>query len=388
MYTSVILDLRYETNWEPARLTAESFRWPSPHNVVSIQSLAGRIYPNSIADAGAPVITPVNLNTATGGIRHRSRQYQGVVFQVGRELEQGDVVVPRTGLGPALRISKDLQGALVSSRFIALRPYDSELSAWIWAVLNCETGLRMRSHLSMGFDRAGEPQNLLDARIPIPSTHDLVILIRAIDAIEAATHAEEEQPIETWWSIADLRNIEWRIALATPQPERLQLGPPLSDYCKQINRGRNTRIGAIDFETPGYLPVLDVSVLGGKSPRRWLSQAVDNELLAQPGDLVLAGIGQFAYATVVMRSAFVDRNVYLLQLHDQTLGPAIAGFLNSRDGYALRQLLLRGSTVPAISKADIGSIPIASESLECFTPSDARSIPPLSQRLEQALWQT
>lgn len=386
MYTSVIRDLRLEAIWEPARLTAQAFRWPISQHEAPVEGMVVRVFPNSIADAGAPVITPANLDSTTGGIRRRSRNYQGAVFQVGRELQPGDVLVPSLGLGPALRISDALRGALVAARFTALRPHDPELSAWIWAVLNCDSGLRLRSHLSTGLGSAVDARNLLDATIPIPSSGDLAALTPAIAAIEATTRRDEHEPIETWWSTADLRTLEWRIALATPDPERLESGPPLREYCSAIIRGRNTRPFSLDSEEPGYLPVLDVSTLGGKPPRRWLPVEADNQTVAQPGHLVVAGLGKFAYATVVTRPAVIDRHVFLLQLNDDTLGPAIAGFLNSRDGYALRQIFLRGSTVPSISNSDIGKIPIPHGLLEQFVDNDAAPIFPLSQRLERALW--
>jgi len=388
MYTSVVRDLRQEISWEPAWLTAQAFRWPSSWDQTPIRELASRIFPNSIADPGAPVITTANLDGITGGIRRRSRKYQGVVFQVGRELQTGDVVIPHTGLGPALRISDDLRGALVGSRFTALRPHDVELSAWIWAVLNCESGLQLRSHLSKGFGSAVASHDLLDATIPIPSARDLATLSLAIEAIEAATHREEDEPIETWWSIADLRSLEWRIALATANPDRLESGPPLGEYCAMIIRGRTTRTGAINDEVPGYLPVLDVATLGGKPPRRWLPSWADNQTIAQPGNLVMAGLGNFAHARVVTRTSVVDQHAFLLQLRDETLGPAIAGFLNSHNGYALRQIFLRGSTIPSMNSSDIGRIPIPYESLGQFKDTDPESIIPLSQRLERALWQS
>ena len=388
MFTSVIRDLRHDPSWEPARLTAQAFCWPSSWDEIPLQELAADVFPRSFADAGAPVITPTALDSTTGGIRRRSRKYQGVVFQVGRELQPGDVVVPRTGLGPALRISEGLRGALVASRFTALRPHDPELSSWLWALLNCDSGLRLRSHLATGLVPTVNAGNVLVATIPVPPSRVLDALLLAIEAIEATTHREEDEPIETWWSTADLQSIEWRIALSTPDPDRLKSGAPLHEYCASIIRGRYTRTAAVDYEAPDYLPVLDVSTLNGRPPRRWLHSGSDDQTIARPGNLVLAGLGTFAHAAVVTRTSFVDQQVVLLQLYDETLGPAITGFLNSSDGYALRQIFLRGSTVPSITSSDIGRIPIPPELLEHYAEADVAPIIPLSRRLEKVLWKS
>src|SRR5690348_10351830 len=130
MFTSAILDLRLQDTWDPGRLTAEAFRWPTVDPEVPLRELARRVVPRSLAEAGSPVITPASVDPDTGSIRQRNRKYQGSVFQVGSELRAGDVLVPRIGIGPALFVSDRYRGALVSTRFSALRGVDITLGLW------------------------------------------------------------------------------------------------------------------------------------------------------------------------------------------------------------------------------------------------------------------
>lgn len=389
MYASAVLDLRFEKSWEPRQLTAEAFRWPVSLPQIAIAELALLLAPRTIADAGSPVIIPANIDVATGSVRRRSRNYQGPVFQVGSDLRLGDVLVPRLGAGPALLVSEQLRGALISSRFSALRPTDGELSLWIWAVLSSESGRQLRTQLAQGAAiPIVEPQKLSEAVIPVPPRNHLASMARRIEAIATTTHAPEDEAIETWWHTIDLRTTEWRIALATPDPSRLTIGAPLGDFCDEIVRGRNTRPGSIDTDAPGYLPVADVSVLGGKQPRRWLPAETRNLIIAHPGDLLVAGLGNLAHATIAERMVAVDKNVYALRLRDPSLGRPIANYLNSQDGYGARQMLATGSTIPSIRASDIARIPLPAAALEISEQVIVTSPLPLSQRLEQVLWKS
>jgi hypothetical protein len=388
MYTSAVLDLRQESAWDPSQLAAQSFKWPIGPPEVTIGELVIRVAPGSVADVGAPVITPANVDDSTGSVRRRARNYQGAVFQVGTELRSGDILVARIGTRPALLVTARLLGSLVSERFTALRPREPEYSGWIWAVLNSESGLRLRAVLMSG---AGSsiiaPASLLRASIPIPTLNQLASKSSIIDSIEKSTHSSEEQPAETWWSTADLRTLEWRIALATQNPSQLAEDIPLGKYCAEIVRGHNTRRDAIDFETPGYLAVADVSMLGGKPPRRWLPAEAHNQVIAHRGELLVAAIGNYAHATTVDNSVVVDQNVYRIRLQDPSRGAAIANYLNSADGFGVRRILLSGVTVPSLSKSDVARIPIPNAALEAFVEIGDAAQTPLAQRLEQVLWQ-
>ena len=388
MYTSTLLDLREKFNWDPVQLTRGSFRWPVALSEVRIEDLVRRQSPASLADVGAPVITPANIDVQTGAIRRRARNYQGAVFQIGTELRDGDILIARSLNVPALLVTERLRGSLVSERFIALRPEDPQVARWIWAILNSESGIRMRAHLMAGSETPTiAPANLLRARIPLPPQDLVASIAKIVDSIERITHSTDEEPSETWWTTADLRIVEWRIALATPDPSQLAGGIPFGEFCAEITRGHNTRRDAIGYESFGLLPVADVSMLGGKPPQRWLPSDADNQVIARPGDLLVAAVGNYAYATTVDSPIVVDQNVYRVRLRNSSFSGALADFLNSANGFGVRRILLSGVTVPSLSKGDFARIPIPPQVLTDASDRRASQLPPLAQRLEQALWQ-
>jgi len=383
---NAILDLRSEANWEPGRLTAEAFRWPVDFPQVFLRDIAVRRAPRSFADAGAPVVGPGDLDPVSGGIRRRGRKYQGSVYQVGAELRHGDVLLPRTGAGPALFVTERLRGALISSRFHALRPGDEALGLWLWGLLSSESGRQWRATLTSATVLAAtELTAILDASIPLPPLAQVRSLVDRLHEVQATTQIAEEEAVETWWQTADLRAVEWRIALATPRPAELTDGEPLADYCVEVRRGRNTRSGALEAEAPGYLPVADVSMLGGKPPRRWISPDDTPAVIAEPGDVLVAGLGNYAHARVAEVPVVADGHVVVLRLRNPELAPALARYLNGQAAYRIRQLLLTGTTIPSLSLTDLKRFPVPDHAFSLDESPDPR---PLASRLEQVLWQS
>lgn len=388
MFTSAILDLRHQRSWEPGRLTAEAFRWPAADSdpEFPIREIATRLPARSFAEAGSPVVTPSDVDGQSGGVKRRSNRYQGAVYQVGAELRPGDVVVPRAGLGPALLVSDHLRGALLSARFSAIRPVEPDLGLWLWGVISSESGRRMRANLSQGSAAPKfEPSALLDATVPLPPLQRLYRISNELREIHRSTLIEEDTPVETWWSTTDLRTTEWRIALATPDPSILDAGEPLGDYCGEILRGKASRDLAIEEEAPGYLPVADISMIGGKPPRRWVPEEAGSPRIAEPGDLLVAGLGKLPHAWVADQRVAVDSHVLLLRLRNRDLGPTLARYLRGQDAFRIRQLLLSGAYIPQLSARDLARIPIPTYALE--EPAEPAISLPLSERLEQVLWQ-
>jgi hypothetical protein len=384
MLDSAIIDLRRASDWNPAQLTAEAFRWPSVEVEAPLRDVASRIVAQSFANAGAPVVTPAGLDAHRGGVRKRSTNYQGPAYQVGRELRTGDILVPPAGGSTALYVSEFLQGALVSSRFTALRPVEPDIAIWLWALLSSESGQRWRNSLVHG---SASPlliqSGLLDSLIPLPSMPRLQALTPRLRAEEQTTHLDEEVPAQTWWRLSDLREIEWRFALATPEPESLNVGMPFGRFCEEVRAGGNTRRDSVEAEAPGYLPVADVSMLGGKPVRRWVPAEGQGHIIAQHGDLLVAAIGNPAYATVADAPVVVDAHVYRVRLREPEQGHAFADYLNSADGYRFRQLLLTGSTVPHLNRSDLERLPVRDGALQQAAPEPVAL---LSRRLERILW--
>ncbi|MGQ5650656.1 hypothetical protein [Streptomyces lannensis] len=161
-------------------------------------------------------------------------------------------------------------------------------------------------------------------------------------------------------------------------------GEPLGSFVRELARSRSTRKAEVSEEMPGTLPVVDVSFLAGKPPRRWVEPQASRATVIVPGDLLIAGLGDYSYATVAQRPGVADPHVFVLRLLDQAQGPALAHYLNGREGQATRRILLHGSTVPSVKRADIERFPIPREALGF--DGDAEPDVALAEQLEQVLW--
>lgn len=378
------VDLRDRATWNMATLTAETFQWPTTAPRVALRQLISQIVaPKSVVQAGVQVVTPDSIDEETGGIRRRSWKYQGSVFQVKRDLEVGDLLVAPRPETPALLVTENLRGALVSSRFTALRTSGAATPLWIWAVLNSTSGHDLRHRSSLGSFHPGVPHaQILDIEIPVPPLTIQREIGISLRSIESTTHInDEEEAPPTWWRIADLRGSEWRLQLANPTPDLLNDGPPLSTYAEKIELGRVLRGEVTDVPDAG-LPVIDGAALSGKPIRRWLRGFTHPTVIAEAGDVLVAAIGVRARATVVTGDAAVDRSAIRIRLKEPRHAEAVARYLNGTAGYAYRQMSTSLATIPRVSVADLSRMPLPSEALR-GTASPTIS---LAERLEQTLW--
>jgi hypothetical protein len=87
---------------------------------------------------------------------------------------------------------------------------------------------------------------------------------------------------------------------------------------------------------------------------------------------------------VVTDERAVDRNLFVLRLRDQELGPAVAHYLNGKTGYGLRQVLLTGDFILGMRKDNLARLPVPPQALD-YTDT-AEPLVPLDVQLEHALW--
>ena len=386
MATSDIFDLRRHANWEPSRLLAGAFEWPIDSATVALRDLVSRVAPTSFADVGTPVITPAGIEPILGGVRRRSRRYQGAVYQVGAELRPGDLLVPHSPSGLAILVSDLMSGALFSSTFYALRPSEQNCAPWLWGLLNSRSGIELRGRLSVGSATLRlTADELLGMTVPLPAPIKMDALIAALQNEAATTHLEEEEAPETWWRTTDLRGSEWRFMLASPRPELLRDGTPLKDYCAEITKGRTIRDIAVTSDELGFLPVVDIRMLSGHPPRRWVPATAERVTRVNPEEVCVAAVGERPHATVVETEAVADPNVYVLRLRAPSSGPALARYLNGREGFALRRMLISAGFIPNLRKGDLESLPVRPEALDRSVPD--MPLIALADRLERLLWQ-
>jgi hypothetical protein len=387
--TTAFVRLAREEDWDLGRLTAASFRWPiAKANTVALRDVISTVPTDSWIDVGAPVITPAGLDPVGGGVRRRSRKYRGSVFQIrasGPGLNLGDLLLPRSPETPVLLVGSDLVGSLVSSQFLALRT-DAASALWIWAVLNSRSGRSLRQHFAGGVMASSATRaRLLDLELPWPSSQEIAQRAHRLADIEVQTHRPEEEASGTWWRAVDLRKMDWNLALATPDLEVFNSGSPLRELCREIIRGRPAPREALrDEPTRGFIPVTDIAVIDGKPVHRWVSATLTNQIVATPGDVFVAAVGNRPHAALATENSAVDRNLFLLRLHDPAHAIGLVQYLNGQTGYGLRRILLSGAIIPGLRKDALASLPVPEEVLRS-SPNPAVLIP-LAEQLEQALW--
>lgn len=379
------VDLRKEPDWDPGRLVAMAFQWPLGWSLLRLDEIGGRIEPRLFVEQGSQVIIPEGLDRVHGGVRRRTTKYQGAGYLVGGgpwNLQPGDVLVPRRADLPALMVHADLSGSTVSDGFLAYRFTSPTDAYWVWGVLSSVAGRAFRRAFltdSLSARRA----RIGDAPLPMPDDETRARMVSLLAAVESSFRGQEEDAVATWWTTADLRRIDWKIALATPEPERLFDGVALADLAIEIRQGKSFgRNATLTAPADGALPVMTGSALAGRPVTRWMI-VTPTSSVAEAGDLLVAAVGERANATVAENRSIIDSGVYRVRLAEPHMTKVVAAFLNGQAGYGLRKILLSG-VIPRLSLKDLGLIRIP----ESVLRGDALSGPlePLAEWLERLLW--
>ena len=380
-----LVELQGHLSWDPSELLLRSFEWPTEWPLERLSEITQRLTPRVLVNAGTPVITPDSIDKLYGGVRNRTLRYQGSAFQVGRDpedLRPGDLILPKRPKVPPILIGDSLVGAIISDDFYAFRPTEWAFGAVLWAVFASKSGMNWWQGLTFGHSRV--PVTALDdARLPCPpyETQDRV-QTRLVGILTRLENMEVEAPA-TWWSTADLRQLGWQLALATPSPEEFTTGNPTSHYATVVAGKPVDRELLHDSNKPGLLAVVTGGVLAGVTQPRWTERAPRFEI-AQPGDVLVAAIGERPHARVVENATVIDSSVYLLRPTRTEHALKIASYLNSREGQARRQIMLSGAVIPRISLRQLRDLPIPERHIEAET----MNVPlvPLADELENELW--
>ncbi|MFD5277524.1 hypothetical protein ACFWIX_08190 [Pseudarthrobacter sp. NPDC058362] len=217
----------------------------------------------------------------------------------------------------------------------------------------------------------------------MPDDETRARMVSPLAAVESSSRGQEEDAVATWWTTADLRRIDWKIALATPEPERLFDGVALADLAIEIRSGKSfDRNATLTAPADGALPVMTGSALAGRPITRWMIETPTSSV-AEAGDLLVAAVGERANATVAKNRSIIDSGVYRVRLAEPRMAEVAAAFLNGQAGYGLRKILLSG-VIPRVSLKDLGLIRIP----ESVLRGDAWGGPlePLAEWLERLLW--
>lgn len=386
---TVTIDLRGRASWDPRALFVEDFSWTCDFPSVRLGDMASTFLPPVASIDGALVVTPTGLDPRTGGIRQRSNRHLGDVYQVGQSessVRPGDLLVPPSAEQPALYVTEDLVGSFVARAFTVLRL--PEFGPWIWGVLNSASGKRLRSMANAG--RMGPADNrvrVLDLHVPVPPRSATEAVEPQLRSLIAASIGEEEEAATSWWRAADLRETEWRFALATPRPELLEGGVPLETLVREIRVGSHSARSVYQPRpAPGDLPVADMAWLRTGRVKSWCPFATDQTVaVTNEADVLIAVYGETAFARVVPAGFVIDSTIYALSLEDPTHGAGLTRYLNSRTGRGARALRLTGSTVPRLTVRDVRALNVTEQIYE-FDAKDREIDAPLEERLETLLW--
>lgn len=383
---SGVFDLRDETVWDTGQLVATAFRWPGELETKRLGDLGTRLEPQQFIKLGTQVVSPIGLDSVYGGIRRRTTSYEGPVYLVGgaaKNLQPGDVLIAARSGVPALMVNTPMLGAAVSAGFSAFRFPSINQAYWVWGVLNSTSGqayLRgaMTDTLASQRPRVGE---LL---IPWPDEVTRQGATAFLATVESGTERQTEDAAETWWSVADLREVEWRAALATPEPAQLLSGTSLEDLGLEVSAGRPfDRTAVLTTPTEGALPLVNGGVLAGRPVTRWLVKDAKSSV-AEPGDVLVAAVGDRPHARVAEQRAIIDSDVYRLRVPVGLPPERVTSYLNGQVGHGLRRLLLSGSVIPRVSLRDLKQLRVPDGSLD-----EGRAggpLKPLAEQLEQVLW--
>lgn len=383
---SAVVDLRNEEVWDTGRLVVSAFRWPVDISLERLSAVATRIEPQLSVTQGIQVVTPDGLDRMYGGIRRRTTKYQGAGYLVGggeENLQPGDVLIAGRAGTPALMVDAHLLGSTVSAGFTAYRFASIDDAYWLWAILSSASGQRflrstMTESLSTHRPRLG------DLLLPWPEDGVRARLGVVIAAIESKTHRETDEAAETWWSAADLRQLEWRTALATPEPERPLDGTPLEELSREIKVGRPfDRTAAVAEPSEGLLPVVNGGVLAGRPITRWLAETEVSSII-EPGDVLVAAVGDRANARIAEQRSIIDSGVYRIRVLERVPAAPIVAFLNGQTGYGLRKLVLTGSVIPRVSLKDLKQLRVPDTILDGGDVDGP--LKPLAEQLELVLW--
>lgn len=383
---SGVFDLRNETVWDTGRLVGTAFRWPGEPGTKRLGDLATRLDPQQFIALGTQVVIPRSLDSVYGGIRRRATNYEGPGHLIGgaeANLQPGDVLIAaHTGV-PALMVQAHMLGSAVSAGFAAYRFPKLDDAYWIWGVLNSASGQAyLRS--AMAVSLSSQRPRVGDLLIPWPDDVWRRELSQPLARIESQTKRPTEDAAETWWSVADLSEVEWRLALATPEPARLRSGIPLEEFGLEISAGRTfDRAAVLTTPTDGALPVVNGGVLAGRPMTRWLVEDAKSTV-AEPGDVLLASVGDRANARVSQQRAIIDTGVYRLRVPAGLSAEHVTGYFNGQDGHGLRQLLLSGNVIPRVSLGDLKQLRVPEGAFEGGQPDGP--LRPLAEQLETVLW--
>lgn len=382
---SSLISLKDSSSWDPATLTKHAVRWPNETKIVRLRDVSVAISPFTWVKRGTQVITASSIDARYGHVFQRSRNFEGIGFQVSdgsNQLSVGDILIPFRLDTPILLLNGRHSGASVSDEFFAIKAISSDWATWMWAILNSSIGMKLRAaYLADSTTRTSRISSLLDLPIPIVPPRNSALWDDLLQ-IERSTHRSEIEAVETWWRIAQLNSANWAYELTTRYPIDMSKYMPLVHYCNELKSGRGVPPTArVKSAQLGSLPYVSGKYLSGGPIDMWATEGVT----AEPGDVLIAGVGYRSNARVATERMIAGSDIHVLRPKEPHLATTLAAYLNGQEGHDQRQLLISGSVIPRVSLRDLKQLGV-NESRLIAPSADIQSSLDLASRLDAVLW--
>lgn len=382
---SSLISLKDSSSWDPATLVKHSVQWPNATKIVRLRDVSVAISPFTWVKRGTQAITSSSIDVRYGHVFQRSRNFEGAGFQVSNgsnQLSVGDILIPFRLATPILLLDDRHSGASVSDEFFAIKAISRDWAIWIWAVLNSSIGMKIRAaYLADSTTRTSKIRSLLDLPIPIVAPRHSSLWENLLQ-IEQSTHRPEIEAVDTWWRIAQLNSSNWAYELAMRYPIDMTKYTPLVHYCNELRAGRGVPTAArVKSAKLGCFPYVGGKYLSGGSIDVWATGGV----IAEPGDVLIAGVGYRSNARIATERMIVGTDVYVLRLKEPHIATALAAYLNGQEGYEQRQLRISGSVIPRVLLCDLKQLGVNESRLSAPNITNQPSLD-LASRLDAVLW--
>jgi hypothetical protein len=390
-------------SWEPARLVAPvretwwpTNRWP----LAPIGELVSTVVAaTALAEPDQPVVTPAGISRDDGHVASTKHDYSGRVYHSGTATDAlaiGDLLVSPYPAQPALLIGPDHDALAFAGTFHALRPIDSQVGIWLWAVLSSSTGSNARYSEAVGGIRPLLSRGrLLELVVPMPPLETLHVVTQRVQPLlgpsqRVSTRAGEID--RSWWRTDRLpRNSRWDFYVTLPDPQQLFTGTPLGELCHDVKMGRDVHDVALPIVREGWVPVFTSrSVRHDRADQLWVAPG-QQLIYAEPGDVLIPAVGLSARSHACRQLGVVDRDVIRCRLHRPEFAASVVHFLNADAGQSLRRMLVAG-IIPRLTVKTVGLLSIPDEALlegkQVGSAEDetAKGRGLLADQLDRVLW--
>lgn len=374
-------------SWEPAALLAPKPAeiWGPSAHLVLVSDIAKYVPAGDSPVERIQAVTPSSVDPHQGHVRRLQLHRAGSVYRVGRDqnaLHRGDVLVPRSGPGPAVLITEALIRYAFTDQFHALRPDRPEHGAWLWGLLSSVRGQQARQAVQVGSPGHGMSIAAL-LTLAVPAPDDSLAVHRLNELAEERCTALLENGDQSWWHVRSLPvDGRWIRQISMKDPTVLDQGQPLGELADVI-QGRRPKAPA-RAPTHGALPVMEARVVTGSDPRSWSEEELPR---IAPGDVVVQAIGQRPQVCVAREHYVASDSVLVVRVREDANATAVIEALMARGAGELLGMLSTGSVMRHLSTKELKSFPVPDEDA---VPANGRSqrlksSTSLQDRIEQVL---